>query len=223
MKENVIGKVIGIYTILYECKEKDKDGHKLYHVKCNICGKEYNKRFNDIHKTKECHHLSVTGKYIQRYTWKNKRLGKIFRQIKMRCYNSNNLDYKWYGAKGIKICDEWISNPKAFEDWSISNGYNDYLSIDRKDEKKDYSPENCRWITTKDNAKYKSTTKVIEVDNVCYTGREWSKILKLGTNTVNTLLREYPEEQVKEFIRRRLQDLTKSRHSHQTWMNVYGL
>lgn len=67
-----------------------------------------------------------------------------------------------------------------------------------------------------DNAKYKSTTRIIEVD-----GRP--ELLNLGTNTINTMLRKYTEELVKEFIRRRLQDLSKTRKPTQTWMNVYGL
>lgn len=97
------------------------------------------------------------------------------------------------------------------------------MTIDRKDESKDYSPDNCRWVTLSDNAKYKSTTRIIEVDGIEHTGREWPRFLNLGSNTINQMLREYPEEQVKEFIRLRLKDLTKTRHSHQTWMNVYGL
>lgn len=223
MKENLIGKTIGIYTILCERENRDKDNHKLYHVKCNICGKEFYKRFNDIHKTKECHHISVTGEYVDRYVWGNKRLGRIFRQMKTRCYNPSSFDYKWYGAKGIEICEEWMNNSEAFENWSISNGYNDNLTIDRKDESKNYSPDNCRWVTSLNNSKYKSTTRIIEVDGIEHTGREWPNFLNLGTNTINSMLRKYPEEQVKEFIRRRLTDLSKTRHPNQTWMDVYNL
>ena len=50
--------------------------------------------------------------------------------MKQRCYNPNEKSYKWYGAKGIKICDEWINSPKSFEEWSLQNGYNDNLTID---------------------------------------------------------------------------------------------
>ena len=223
MKDNVIRKIIGIYTVLYECKEKDRDGHKLYHVKCNICGKEYDKRLNDIHKAKECYHVSITGKYIDRYNWSNIRLGKIFRQMKSRCYNESDKSYQWYGGKGIRISQEWIDNPQSFEEWALSHGYKDNLTIDRIDESKNYAPENCRWITNKDNAKYKSTTNIIEVDGMKHTGREWAIILNLGINTVNKLLRKYSEEQVKKFIRCRLLQPNKKRNSNQTWMSVYNL
>lgn len=215
MKENLIGKTMGIYTILYECKDSYSDGHKKYCVKCNICGKESFKKLADIKKAKQCIHM--------RNSWTNKRIGRIFIGMMRRCYNSNENSYEWYGGKGIKVCDEWLQNPQSFEEWAINNGYENNLTIDRIDENKNYSPDNCRWITNKDNAKYKSTTRIIEVDGVKYTGREWATILNLGTNTVNKMLREYPEEQVQEFIRRRLQDPNKTRSTTQSWMNVYEL
>ena len=97
------------------------------------------------------------------------------------------------------------------------------MTIDRIDETKDYCPENCRWITLKNNSKYKSTTKITTVDGISHTGKEWADVLGLGINTINLMLRNYPEEQVQEFIRRRMADMNKTRRSHQTWMNVYGL
>lgn len=70
-----------------------------------------------------------------------------------RCYNSNRESYKYYGAKGVKICDDWLNNFKAFYDWAISNGWKKGLQID-KDIKGDgllYSPENCCIVTPKVN------------------------------------------------------------------------
>lgn len=134
--------------------------------------------------------------------WKNKRIGKIYRNIKQRCYNKKDKSYKWYGDKGIKVCDEWLNNPKSFEEWSLQNGYTDELTIDRIDEDKDYSPDNCRWISSVDNSKYKSTTSVINVDGEVHTGKDWSKILGLGTNTINTYVRKYGLYDTIEFIKR---------------------
>ena len=143
--------------------------------------------------------------------------------MKQRCYIPSNKDYPNWGGKGIKICQEWLESPKAFQDWSYSHGYKDDLTIDRIDEDKDYCPENCHWVTGSYNAKYKSTTNEIEVDGVSHTGREWPEILNLGTNTINTMLRKYDEELVKEFIRRRLANPNLTRKPNQLWMNVYGL
>lgn len=223
-EQNIVGTRIGLYDVLYECDFKSNDGHRMFHVKCSECEWETDMQMHQIKYTKECKHKNRFGNYIEPgKIWGNKRLHNIFQGMLDRCYNPKERAYRWYGAKGIKVCDEWLQNPKSFEEWALNNGYQKGLTIDRKDESKDYSPENCRWITLSNNAKYKSTTKIIEVDEVEYTGREWPNFLNLGTNTINKMLREYPEEQVKEFIRQRLQDLTKTRRSHQTWMNVYGL
>lgn len=223
-EQNIVGTRIGLYDVLYECDFKSNDGHRMFHVKCSECGWETNMMPQHISKAKSCNHIGIDGKYKDfLIKWENETLQHIFAGIKRRCYNPKDRAYRWYGAKGIKVCNEWMQNPKSFEEWALSNGYQKGLTIDRKDESKDYSPENCRWVTLSNNAKYKSTTKIIEVDEVEHTGREWPNFLNLGTNTINKMLREYSEEQVKEFIRRRLQDLTKTRRSHQTWMNVYGL
>lgn len=68
--------------------------------------------------------------------------------MKQRCYNENNQHYKTYGARGITICDEWISPDGAcsFYEWSLDHGYSDDLTIDRVDNSKGYSPSNCIWV-----------------------------------------------------------------------------
>lgn len=57
-KNNIVGTRIGIYDVLYECKDKDNDGHKKYHVKCSICGFESDIRKSGIKSCKKCKHIS---------------------------------------------------------------------------------------------------------------------------------------------------------------------
>lgn len=221
--ENIIGTQIGIYQVLCLSDKKTKDRHRLYHVKCLICGWETDMKKKYICKTKKCKHKNLGGKYISQQKWKNKKLRRIFAGMLQRCYNSNNKSYNCYGAKGIKVCDEWLNNPSIFEEWALSNGYEDNLTIDRINSNKDYCPENCRWVTKSENSKYKSTTKILEVDGISHTGADWSKILNLSNSAINKMLQKYPKEQVKEFIRRRLENPNKMRKHPQSWMETYEL
>ena len=95
-----------------------------------------------------------------------------------------------------------MRNPALFEEWAIYNGYADDLTIDRVDPNNDYCPNNCRWISLVDNAKYKTTTRIIEVNGERHTGREWSTIIGYNINLINRYIRLYGLDDTTEFIRR---------------------
>lgn len=132
---------------------KNNRGYK-YIVKAMylcFCGKEFISNMSTVNNgtTKSC------GCYK---SWKNgkscfidhrskKRLYRLFHDMKKRCYNKNNSHYKYYGGKGIKICQEWLEDFLKFEEWALNNGYEPHLTIDRKHNDKDYTPDNCRWVT----------------------------------------------------------------------------
>lgn len=226
-QENIVGTRQGIFDVIYECDFKSNDGHRMFRVKCSECGWETDMQMHQIKYTMFCHHTDSTGNYIKIYFWKDKRIGRIFRGMKKRCYNQNENSYKWYGAKGIKICNEWLENPLAFEDWSLSHGYQRNLTIDRKDSNKDYCPENCRWITLEKNTQRAGSVNWLEIDGQLLTGREWAVKLGLGLQTINQYLRNFPEHKVKELIAAMLNNpipiQNHERKSHQTWFSVYGI
>lgn len=197
---NYTGKQIGQYIVIGKCAEKTNDGHSLYNCKCIKCG--YIRTSVRIESLKYinplCNHVEI------KCNWSNKKLEQIFNGMKSRCYNKDSKYYKWYGAKGISICKEWLNNPQNFNNWSIDNGYKDKLSIDRIDGNKDYCPENCRWITLEDNAKYKSTTNIIEVNGILDSGRGWSKKIGFGPNYINTYIRKHGIDEAISFIRKKI-------------------
>jgi hypothetical protein len=83
--------------------------------------------------------------------------------MKNRCTYPRNVAYKWYGAKGIRVCSAW-DNFVHFREWALSHGYEEGLQLDRIDSSKDYAPENCRWVTPRRNAINRSAVKLTILD-----------------------------------------------------------
>lgn len=76
--------------------------------------------------------------------------------MKYRCNNPNSKDYPYYGARGIRVSEEWDKS-KAFIQWSLDNGYKPGLTIDRIDVDGNYEPCNCRWVSFETQARNKRT------------------------------------------------------------------
>lgn len=106
-----------------------------------------------------------------RYT----RLHSIWNSMKTRCYNPSAINYRWYGAKGIKVCSEWQSFLPFYE-WAMSNGYADHLTLDRIDSELDYFPENCRWVSISDQQRNRSNNVLITMKNETKCLSEWARV-----------------------------------------------
>lgn len=95
--------------------------------------------------------------------------------IKQRCFNSKDKAFKYYGGRGITVCDEWKNDFQAFHDWAMSNGYADNLTIDRIDVNGNYEPSNCRWITIQEQQRNKRDNTKVVFNGYCKTVGEWAK------------------------------------------------
>lgn len=118
----------------------------------------------------------------------NSRLYRIYQGMKTRCYNENDKDYKYYGGRGIEICDEWLNSFNAFHSWATNNGYNGDLSIDRLDNDGDYTPDNCRWATPKQQSSNQSSNLNLKYKGEDITVNEIHKLTGLNKRTIRSRL-----------------------------------
>ena len=94
--------------------------------------------------------------------------------MRERCNNPRNQSYSLYGNKGVFVCKEWSSFGR-FQEWALSHGYADDLSIDRKDVDGPYHPDNCRWATLIQQANNKTSTLVIEAWGEEKSAADWAR------------------------------------------------
>lgn len=108
-----------------------------------------------------------------------KRLKSIYRGMKSRCYNKNSINYKYYGGKGVIICEDWLSSFENFYEWAISNGYNKELTIDRIHSEKGYSPDNCKWSTKKEQCYNRSMSVKLTLNGKTMYLTQWAEELNI--------------------------------------------
>lgn len=98
---------------------------------------------------------------------KGTRIYHVWKGIRYRCNSSGCHAFSNYGGRGIKMCQEW-DDFSAFREWAYSHGYDDSLTIERIDVDKGYSPDNCKWVTMREQAKNRQTTVWVEYEGVKY-------------------------------------------------------
>lgn len=120
---------------------------------------------------------------------------RTYRGMLDRCYNPKSTSYQWYGALGVTVCEEWLENPKAFIEWSLENGWEKYLHIDKDILCKEkginppiYSPDTCKWVTAKKNVGFATNrTNYGSHPNV-----------RLSQSEVDEILERYNQEDISQ-------------------------
>lgn len=110
------------------------------------------------------------------------RIFNVYRDMINRCCDPNDISYIHYGARGIKVCDEWLGDKgvKEFCEWAYENGYDKnakrgQCTLDRIDPNGDYCPENCRWVSMSVQANNKTNNNYYTIDGVTKTLSEWCR------------------------------------------------
>lgn len=171
--------------------DHEKNGVRYWLCKCD-CGN--NKVINgDKIKRGEVKACGCLRGKKTKYNYQNKKLYKKWQHMMSRCYNENDISYKNYGGRGIKVCNKW-KNYDEFAKWSLTHGYSENLEIDRINVNGSYSPRNCRYITNLENKRNRRITlkynyngqlltlkEIADINNIQYKTL-WSRMKKNNQN-----------------------------------------
>lgn len=165
-KYSLVGQKIGRLTVVERADDSiSPKGKKLIMYRC-ICD------CGNIKIVRKCHlangkilscgclHRELLGNAKRKHGYSHKeRLYEVWLDMKDRCFNKNNNHYNSYGMRGITICEEWKNDYLSFRNWCISHGYaeeirgsgRNNLTLDRIDVNGNYEPDNCRFVTNREN------------------------------------------------------------------------
>lgn len=184
---SITGQVFGRLTIL-ERVENAENGSVMYNCICSCgikCIKAYTCIINGLTKSCGCYNVEL-GKVRFLTHGKSKHpLFRIWAGIKQRCYDKNVKAYRWYGLKGITMCDEWLSSFESFYSWGINAGWKTGLSIERLNNKFSYSPWNCKWIPRQKQNRNKTNSRLLTHNGLTMSMLEWSERLQMPYGTIS--------------------------------------
>lgn len=189
--QDLTGHRFGRLTVLYRVRQ-DGCAATVWHCRCD-CGKEKDVRASKLKtgNTRSCGCLrsELVKESNIKHNMSHTRLYGIWSNMKRRCDDPNNPKFKNYGARGIKVCEEWY-NSEIFFEWALTNGYNDNLTIDRIDVNKGYYPENCRWIGIKEQSLNRTDNHFLIMRGKRQTMKEWSVELGIPYRKLERLINE---------------------------------
>lgn len=166
----VVGDRFGLIEIksLFSVKRASKSKARKFKTRgmanclCD-CGVEFSADRSDIRSghTRSCGCLlsKVTAERNFKHGESESKIYRLWAGIKLRCNCPTATNYKYYGGRGISVCEEWSSDPIAFFEWAKKNGYKDGVEIDRIDNDGNYTPENCRFVDHMINSQKRSNTR----------------------------------------------------------------
>lgn len=191
VKIDLSGKRFGELTVL--SLVDDRPGKKKKWLCQCDCGERTVVAASNLHSghTQHCKKCGnkVNANKRKKHGMTHTKLYYVWRGMLNRCYNAKSKSYGDYGARGIKVSDEW-HDPVAFFEWAKNSGYHEGLEIDRIDTNGDYSEQNCRWITRKANANNKRNNTIVEYHGEQHTLAQWAGIYGINYKNLSRNLKK---------------------------------
>ena len=163
---DMTGRIIGRLTVIEECG-RDAQGKVLWRCRCE-CGNEVIVRGSNLRNENTtscgCYQRECAAEDHTTHGASRTRLYAIWADMLKRVgvhKGASEEVKRAYQDRGITVCDEWLIF-ENFRDWALSHGYKEGLQIDRRDNDKGYCPENCRWVTPKENTNNRRNTIRLE-------------------------------------------------------------
>lgn len=195
--EDLTGRRFGRLVVV--SRSENASGRTVWNCKCD-CGNKKKVHAVNLKKgrTKSCGcwHDKYSGTGSKTHGMSKTRLYRVYRMMISRCYCPNTSKYKDYGGRGITVCKEWLDDFMNFYNWAMENGYDENAkfskcTLDRKDVNGNYEPNNCRWITNKEQGNNRRNNHYVEINGETKTIREWceSRIYEASETTVHKRIR----------------------------------
>lgn len=196
LKEDLTGKRFGMLTVLEEAEPYiSLQGLSFTRWKCRCdCGSEKIAKSADLKNGKTnncgCQTRKKKAKAKTIHGLSKTRIKGVWLNMLNRCNNPNCYEYESYGGRGITVCEEW-RKLENFAKWAYVNGYDENAehgecTIDRIDNNKGYFPDNCRWITNKEQANNKRNNHFIEFKGKRQTIAQWAEELGINKGTLSS-------------------------------------
>ena len=183
---DIKGCKFGKLQVLGKSQYKTKFGHPLWECKCD-CGNHTlvlaTKLINGHTKSCGCLKKERASELNLKHNMRHNSIYNTWTNMKSRCTNPNNNSYKYYGGRGITICEEWM-DASEFIKWAIESGYEDGLTIDRIDVNGNYEPSNCRWVTMCEQMNNMNSNRFLTYNGETKTVTEWSRIVGINQFTL---------------------------------------
>lgn len=186
---DMTGKRINMLTVLH--RAESINGRTMWHCRCD-CGKEFNVSYSHLKNGQYscgCQKNRIISQKKKTHGMADTRLFSVWSHMKERCYKPYNKSFNDYGGRGIEVCEEWKNDFMCFYDWAIQNGYDEnaplmQCTIDRINVNGNYEPDNCRFITIKEQCNNRRNNRVLELFGESHTLAEWSEILNIKYSTI---------------------------------------